>query len=108
MFTYPFNPEIPLAQIFALMATIEDIAKHVGVSTATISHVINNTRFVSEGLEQKILKAIQELNYQPNAVARSLVNPPITTVGHSPYLMGKTAKEIPRQSRTGKFAYFIF
>jgi len=55
------------------MATIKDIARHVGVSTATISHVINNTRFVSEGLREKILKAIQELNYQPNGIARSLV-----------------------------------
>jgi LacI family transcriptional regulator len=63
------------------MATIKDIAKHVGVSTATISHVINNTRFVSEGLKQKILKAIQELNYQPNAIARSLVKRKTHTIG---------------------------
>lgn len=63
------------------MATIKDIAKRVGVSTATVSHVINKTRFVSEGLKQKILQAIQELNYQPNAIARSLVKRKTHTIG---------------------------
>jgi LacI family transcriptional regulator len=63
------------------MATIKDVAKHVGVSTATVSHVINKTRFVSEELIAKVLKAIQELNYHPNAVARSLVKKKTHTIG---------------------------
>jgi LacI family transcriptional regulator len=63
------------------MPTIKDVARQVGVSTATVSHVINNTRFVSEGLKQKILQTIRELNYQPNAIARSLVKRKTHTIG---------------------------
>jgi LacI family transcriptional regulator len=54
------------------MITIKDVAKYAGVSVATVSHVVNNTRFVSEGTRKKVLAAMQELSYQPNAVARSL------------------------------------
>ena len=63
------------------MPTIKDVARQVGVSTATVSHVINNTRFVSEGLKEKILQTIRELNYQPNAIARSLVKRKTHTIG---------------------------
>ncbi len=63
------------------MATIKDVARQVGVSTATVSHVINKTRFVSEELRQRVLEAIRELNYQPNAIARSLVKRKTHTIG---------------------------
>ena len=63
------------------MATIKDVAREVGVSTATVSHVINKTRFVSEELRQRVLDAIQALNYQPNAIARSLVKRKTHTIG---------------------------
>lgn len=53
------------------MATIKDIAKKAGVSVATVSYVINN-RPVSEERKKKVLKAIEELNYVPNEVARRL------------------------------------
>jgi len=54
------------------MITIKDVAKYAGVSVATVSHVVNNTRFVSEETRKKVQTAMQELSYQPNAVARSL------------------------------------
>lgn len=54
------------------MATIKDVAKMAGVSTTTVSHVINKTRFVAAETEQQVLQAIKELNYSPSAVARSL------------------------------------
>lgn len=63
------------------MPTIKDVAKQVGVSTATVSHVINKTRFVSEDLKERVLKAIRDLNYQPNAIARSLVKRKTHTIG---------------------------
>jgi len=52
--------------------TIKDIAKKADVSVATVSYVINNTRPVSPELTARILHAIEELGYSPNAVARSL------------------------------------
>ena len=54
------------------MATIKDVAKMAGVSTTTVSHVINNTRHVAEDTKNDVLQAIQTLNYSPSAVARSL------------------------------------
>ena len=42
------------------------------MSTATVSHVINETRFVSEELCAKVYQAMRELDYRPNAIARSL------------------------------------
>lgn len=54
------------------MATIKDVAKMAGVSTTTVSHVINKTRFVAAETEQLVLQAIKELRYSPSAVARSL------------------------------------
>ncbi|TDQ59007.1 LacI family transcriptional regulator [Mesocricetibacter intestinalis] len=54
------------------MATIKDVAKMAGVSTTTVSHVINDTRHVAEETKQAVLAAIAQLNYSPSAVARSL------------------------------------
>lgn len=54
-----------------MKATIKHVAKRAGVSTATVSHVINNTRTVSPETKQRIMDAIQELDYRPNLRARS-------------------------------------
>lgn len=54
------------------MATMKDIARLAKVSTSTVSHVINNSRFVSEEIREKVLKVVAELNYTPSALARSL------------------------------------
>lgn len=52
-------------------ATISDVAAYAGVSTATVSHVINKTRFVSESTTEKVQQAIQALSFIPNTSARS-------------------------------------
>lgn len=54
------------------MATIKDVARLAGVSVATVSHVINGTRPVAPETAAKVWRAIKELDYHPNAVARSL------------------------------------
>ena len=54
------------------MATIKDVAKMAGVSTTTVSHVINKTRFVAKETEEAVMQAIKSLKYSPSAVARSL------------------------------------
>ncbi len=51
---------------------MQDVAKHAGVSASTVSHVINNTRNVSDETRQKVLDSIHALNYSPDAAARSL------------------------------------
>lgn len=56
------------------MSSIKDIASEAGVSTATVSHVINKTRFVSDAVRERVLKAIELLDYYPNAHARSLAS----------------------------------
>jgi LacI family transcriptional regulator len=52
--------------------TIFDVALRSGVSPTTVSHVLNGTRFVANGSRQRVLMAVEELGYQPNAAARSL------------------------------------
>ncbi len=54
--------------------SIKDIAEKVGVSKATVSIFLsdNETRRVGNQTKQKILKAIEDLDYRPNAVARAL------------------------------------
>ncbi|MFT8887815.1 MAG: substrate-binding domain-containing protein [Ethanoligenens sp.] len=52
--------------------TIKDVAKHAGVSIATVSRVLNNLGGYSQVTEQTVLQAIRELNYHQNTLARSL------------------------------------
>ena len=51
---------------------IKDIAREAGVSTATVSHVINNTKYVSDPTREKVQRAIKKFDYHPNAHAQSL------------------------------------
>lgn len=51
---------------------MRDVAKQAGVSVATVSHVLNNTRPVFAATRGRVLEAIRELNYFPNAHARRL------------------------------------
>ncbi|MDQ0859530.1 LacI family DNA-binding transcriptional regulator [Bacillus sp. V2I10] len=55
-----------------IKATLKDVANLAGVSTATVSNVTNNTKFVSEDVKRKVLDAMKTLNYRPNTLAKSL------------------------------------
>ncbi|QHQ62980.1 substrate-binding domain-containing protein [Anaerocolumna sedimenticola] len=55
------------------MVTRKDVAQKAGVSEATVSYVINNTKSITPEVRDRVLSVIQELNYRPNLVARSLV-----------------------------------
>lgn len=63
------------------MPTIREVASRAGVSPTTVSHVINNTRFVSAEARQRVLDAMAELNYRPNVLARSLRRGETRTLG---------------------------
>jgi LacI family transcriptional regulator len=54
------------------LVTTRDVARLAGVSSSTVSHVLNGTRFVSDDVRRRVLGAVQNLGYEPNGVARSL------------------------------------
>lgn len=61
--------------------TIRDVAELAGVSITTVSHVINGTRFVSDELSQRVLRAMDRLGYKPNLLARGLRSGQTKTIG---------------------------
>ena len=54
------------------MSTIKDVAKLAGVSVSTVSRALSGRTFVEEETKQKVLKAVKELNYKPNVIAKGL------------------------------------
>jgi LacI family transcriptional regulator len=62
--------------------TRNDVARYAGVSPSTVSYVLNDgPRSVSTHTREKVLKAIRDLGYHPNAVARNLRSQKTTTIG---------------------------
>jgi LacI family transcriptional regulator len=61
--------------------TIKDVARKANVSIATVSRVLNNQGGYSPKTKEKVLAAIKELGYQPNALARGLINKRTKTIG---------------------------
>ena len=63
--------------------THQDVARAAGVSTAVVSYVVNNgPRPTSVEVRERVLKAIRDLNYHPNAVARGLRARRTNTIGY--------------------------
>ena len=67
--------------LIVMKVRMKEVAKTAGVSTATVSYVINKTRFVSEEKKQKVLQAMEQLGYTPNSAARSLRSKKSYTIG---------------------------
>ncbi|RCW62420.1 LacI family DNA-binding transcriptional regulator [Halanaerobium sp. ST460_2HS_T2] len=63
------------------MATIKDIAKKAGVSTATVSYVLNDSAQISKETREKVLKIVDEMNYKRNNIAKSLRTNKTNTIG---------------------------
>lgn len=55
-----------------MAANISDVAREAGVSTTTVSHVLNRTRFVSPELTRRVLRTVEALRFRPSLVARGL------------------------------------
>ena len=53
-------------------ASLRDVAKLAGVSVKTVSNVVNDYAHVTDTTRERVLRAIEELNYRPNTAARSL------------------------------------
>jgi len=63
------------------MPTIHEVAKRAGVGSITVSRVINNSGYISTETRERVEKAIAELGYVPNTLARSLRSRRTNTVG---------------------------
>ncbi|MFF9042482.1 LacI family DNA-binding transcriptional regulator [Streptomyces parvulus] len=63
------------------MPTMADVARSAGVSVATVSHVLNDTRPVLPDTRRAVLDAVEELGYIPNTLARSLVTSRTRSIG---------------------------
>ena len=63
------------------MPTIYQVAERAGVSLSTVSRVLNGKASVNKVLKERVEKAVRELNYRPNSVARSLANNRTDSVG---------------------------
>lgn len=64
-----------------MKTTIRDIANQLGISTSTVSKVINGKGSISPELRQKVLAAVEAVNYQPNLNAKSLRTRTTNTIG---------------------------
>lgn len=60
---------------------IHDVAKIAGVSSTTVSRVLNNRGYISEKTKEKVYKAMEEINYFPNDLARSLFRKRTNLIG---------------------------
>jgi LacI family transcriptional regulator len=105
------------------MATLKDIAKMCGVSTATVSYVLNNSqRQVLPATRARVLEAIAEIGYQPNAHARALkgvrtavigvvfphITVPFANVYFGPVLEGVVSVATERRMATMLFTGFTW
>ncbi|AOZ92912.1 LacI family DNA-binding transcriptional regulator [Paenibacillus crassostreae] len=62
-------------------ASIKDVAKRAGVSVTSVSRVLNSEKYISQRILEKVNQAIEELNYSPSQIARSLKKQKTSTIG---------------------------
>ncbi len=82
MVTLP-NQDIPLSRANGSFhtTTLKDVAKLAGVSTKTVSRVVNNQGEIRTETRERVQAAIEELGYRPNVLARSLIHQRTNTLG---------------------------
>lgn len=63
------------------MPTLKDVAREAGLTVGTVSRVLNNRGYISEDTRKNVYRVMEELNYHPNEVARSLSKKTSNTIG---------------------------
>jgi LacI family transcriptional regulator len=63
------------------MSTMRDVANRAGVSAKTVSRVMNNDRYVSDDVRARVLRAVEDLQYVPNAMAKTFRTGQETAIG---------------------------
>ncbi|MFC0212970.1 LacI family DNA-binding transcriptional regulator [Paenibacillus chartarius] len=93
--------------------TIKEVAKAAGVSTATISRVLNENGYVSEEARRRVLETIERLHYKPNTIARSLKQDRSGGIGFvlpdltNPYFMRIARALHNRLAGEGYYVFFM-
>lgn len=91
---------------FDMVSSI-DVAKKANVSQSTVSRVLNNPDKVNKKTRTKVLKVIEELNYRPNLIARSLVNQETKSISlisgqlHNPFFAESTTSIVNLANKKG-------
>ena len=96
------------------MPTAVDVARRAGVSVGTVSHVVSGNRPVRKETRARVLAAMDELGWQPNVLARSLIEGRTRSVGlvtlalkrPNPYFM-EMALEFERAARLRDYQLFL-
>lgn len=93
--------------------TIKEVAQEAGVSTATISRVLNGNGYVSEEARKRVLETVERLQYKPNTIARSLKQERSGGVGFvmpdltNPYFMRISRKLQQSLAAEGYYVFFM-
>ena len=94
-----------------LHATLQDVASLAGVSAKTVSRVVNNQGEIKETTRQRVQAAIDELGYQPNFLARSLVHQRTNTLAVVAWgidYFGPSRTSSGSSSRPAELGYSLF
>ena len=83
------------------MAGIQEVARKAGVSQSTVSYVLSGRRPISETTRERVLKAIDELNYRPHAGARALASTKTHVLGLVPPLRPGVNEDVIMQFVAG-------
>ena len=94
------------------MSTMRDVAALAGVSAKTVSRVMNNDRYVSDDVRTRVLRAVADLNYVPNALARTFRSGRDAAIGLAVPDIGdpffaSVARAIEKTARQRSVAVFV-
>lgn len=94
------------------MGTMAEVAQRAGVSVSTVSHVLNDTRYVREETRRLVLEAVEKTGYTPNTLARSLATTATQCIGlvlsalSNPYF-GDLVHAIETEARRKGYTLFL-
>ena len=78
----PSSPAIPArVRLRGTIATMDDVARAAGYSTATVSRVLNKRKNVAERTRRAVMRAVEDLGYIPDSAARMLATHSSRTIG---------------------------
>lgn len=93
--------------------TIREVAQSAGVSTATVSRVLNDSGYVSEDARKRVLETVDRMHYKPNTIARSLKQERTGGIGFilpdltNPYFMAISRLLQQRLAAEGYYVFFM-